>query len=61
MCWFRLNKSVAQVMIRWSVQNGYITIPKSTKVERIVENAKVFDFTLSDDDLKVLVSKNIQR
>jgi len=53
----RLNKSVAQVMIRWSVQSGFITIPKSTKPERIVDNAKIFDFALSDDDMKVLNSK----
>jgi len=52
----RLNKSVAQVLIRWSVQRGYITIPKSTKAERIVENSQVFDFSLSDDDMALLVS-----
>jgi hypothetical protein len=52
----RLNKSVAQVMIRWSVQNGFITIPKSTKPERIIENSAVFDFALTNEDLRVLVS-----
>lgn len=53
----RLNKTVAQVMIRWGVQSGFITIPKSTKPERIIENAKVFDFALTDEDLAVLNSK----
>jgi hypothetical protein len=52
----RLNKTVAQVMIRWSVQNGFITIPKSTKPERIIENSAVFDFALTNEDLEVLVS-----
>jgi len=53
----RLNKSVAQVLIRWSVQRGYITIPKSTKETRIIENSQVFNFTLSDEDMAVLNSK----
>jgi len=46
-------------MIRWSVQLGYITIPKSTKPERIEENANVFDFSLTDEDLAVLVSDRL--
>jgi len=54
----RYNKSVAQLMIRWSVQKGYITIPKSSKEERILENAAVFDWTISQEDIKVLVSTN---
>ena len=45
-------------MIRWSVQKGYITIPKSSKEERILENAAVFDWTISQEDIKVLVSTN---
>ena len=47
---------MAQVLIRWSVQQGYITIPKSTNPGRITENTDVFDFTLSDEDLKALVN-----
>lgn len=57
-CFFtldRYNKSVPQVLIRWSVQKNYITIPKSSKPERIQENADVFDFSISDDDMKTLV------
>jgi diketogulonate reductase-like aldo/keto reductase len=53
----RHNKSFAQVMIRWSVQHGHITIPKSTNFQRIAENAAVFDFNLSDADLKSLSGK----
>jgi len=46
---------VAQLMIRWSVQKGYITIPKSSKEERVLENAAVFDWTISEDDIQILV------
>ena len=52
---FRYGKSAAQIMIRWSVQNGFITIPKSSKPERIKENADVFDWRLSEEDMKLLV------
>lgn len=53
----RVNKSVPQVLIRWSVQSGFITIPKSTKPERIIENAKVFDFALIEEDFEILRTK----
>ncbi|WP_438351964.1 aldo/keto reductase [Paenibacillus sp. FA6] len=45
------NKSIAQVILRWDLHNGIVTIPKSTKEHRIIENADVFDFELSTDDL----------
>jgi 2,5-diketo-D-gluconate reductase A len=41
-------------MLRWSVQRGIPVIPKSTKRERIEENAQIFDFTLSDEDMHAL-------
>ncbi|WP_053375896.1 aldo/keto reductase [Paenibacillus sp. FJAT-27812] len=47
----RYNKSVAQIILRWDLQNGVITIPKSTKEARIIANAEVFDFELSSDDM----------
>ncbi|KAL9975468.1 hypothetical protein ACROYT_G012629 [Oculina patagonica] len=50
----RYKKTVPQLLIRWSVQKDYITIPKSTKPERIQENADIFDFTISDEDMKTL-------
>ncbi|WP_152392835.1 aldo/keto reductase [Paenibacillus guangzhouensis] len=48
----KYNKSVAQVILRWDIQNGIITIPKSTKEHRIVENAAIFDFELTKEDMK---------
>ena len=48
------NKSPAQILIRWSLQNGCVTIPKSSKSERIDENANVFDFELDEEDMSVL-------
>ncbi|AOC92037.1 aldo/keto reductase [Bacillus amyloliquefaciens] len=48
----KYGKSAAQVILRWDLQNGVITIPKSTKKHRIEENANVFDFELSAEDMK---------
>ena len=48
------KKTVAQVMIRWALQHGQSVIPKSVRPERIQENADVFDFNLSDDQMKIL-------
>ncbi|AJK66335.1 MULTISPECIES: aldo/keto reductase [Bacillus amyloliquefaciens group] len=48
----KYGKSAAQIILRWDLQNGVITIPKSTKKHRIEENANVFDFELSADDMK---------
>ena len=51
----RYGKSSAQVLIRWSLQSGFVCIPKSVKEERIVQNGDVFDFNLSDEDMAILV------
>jgi diketogulonate reductase-like aldo/keto reductase len=50
----KYNKSLAQLMIRWSVQKGYITIPKTSKSERVLENAQVFDWSISDEDMQMM-------
>ena len=47
----KYNKSIAQIVLRWDLQKGIITIPKSSNNERIVSNADLFDFELSKDDL----------
>ncbi|MFC2949639.1 aldo/keto reductase [Virgibacillus sediminis] len=52
------GKTVAQVVLRWDLQNGVITIPKSTKEHRIKENADIFDFSLSDEDMERINSLN---
>lgn len=48
------NKSTAQVLIRWSLQKGWVTLPKSDTAERIKANAEVYDFELSAEDMKAL-------
>jgi diketogulonate reductase-like aldo/keto reductase len=50
----RLGRTPAQVLLRWCLQHGTIIIPKSTHRERIEENAQVFDFELSADDMSAL-------
>ena len=50
----RLERTPAQVLIRWSLQREAVVIPKSTHRERIEQNGQVFDFSLSDKDLQVL-------
>jgi diketogulonate reductase-like aldo/keto reductase len=50
----RLGRTPAQVLLRWCVQRDLVALPKSTHRERIAENAKVFDFFLSDTDIAEL-------
>jgi len=50
----RYDKTPAQVMLRWHIQQGRQVIPKSTRPERIVENFDVFDFLLTDADLAAI-------
>jgi diketogulonate reductase-like aldo/keto reductase len=50
----RVGRTPAQVLVRWSLQKGLIVIPKSTHRDRIEENSRVFDFTLSDEDMAEL-------
>ena len=52
----KYSKSPAQLMIRWGIEHGLVVIPKSTREERIRENSQVFDFDISDDDMRSLDS-----
>ncbi|QUL54768.1 aldo/keto reductase [Paenibacillus tritici] len=52
------GKSVAQIILRWDLQHGIVTIPKSTKEQRIIENASLFDFELSRADMERIDSLN---
>lgn len=50
----KYGKSAAQVLIRWSLQHGFLPLPKSTHAERISQNADVFDFELTDAEVAAL-------
>lgn len=52
------DKSTAQVIIRWDLQSGVVTIPKSVKEHRIVANADVFDFELSAEEMTAIDALN---
>ncbi|MEH7349344.1 aldo/keto reductase [Gottfriedia acidiceleris] len=54
----KYNKSVAQVILRWDLQHDVVTIPKSIKEHRIVENANIFDFELTQEDMENIDSLN---
>ena len=50
----KYGKSTAQVMVRWQVQRGIVCLTKTVKPERMRENLDVFDFELSDEDMKAI-------
>jgi len=50
----RVERTPAQVLLRWSLQRGTIVIPKSTHRERIEENGALFDFELAEEDMAAL-------
>jgi diketogulonate reductase-like aldo/keto reductase len=50
----RYGRSSAQILIRWGLQKGFVTLPKSAHEERIRENADVFEFCISDEDMEAL-------
>lgn len=52
----KYNKSAAQIILRWDLQKGVVTIPKSAKKERILTNAAIFDFELTADEVAFLDS-----
>ncbi len=52
------NKTIAQVIIRWHLQNDLIVIPKSVTPSRIIENADVYDFSLAVEEIKAIDDLN---
>lgn len=54
----KYGKSAAQIVLRWDLQNGVIVIPKSVKEHRIRENADIFDFELSAEDMAAIDELN---
>ena len=53
-----LAASAAQVALRWLTQRGVVAIPKSSHKERMAQNFDIFDFTLTDDDMKSIAKLN---
>ncbi|QQE75525.1 aldo/keto reductase [Brevibacillus composti] len=54
----KYGKSPAQVVLRWDLQNGVVTIPKSVTPERIRQNADIFDFTLTSEEMERIEALN---
>jgi diketogulonate reductase-like aldo/keto reductase len=52
----KYQKSPVQLVLRWNIQKGVVTIPKSVTPERIIHNADIFDFELSPEDLEKIDS-----
>lgn len=50
----KYNKTIAQIVLRWDLQKGVVTIPKSSKKERIIANSDIFDFEISQEDVQLL-------
>jgi len=50
----RTAHTPAQVLLRWCVQHGFVTLPRSSNPQRIAENARIFDFELTEADLAEL-------
>lgn len=50
----KYNRSIAQICIRWSLQKGFLPLPKSVTPSRIADNLKVFDFNLTEDDVRLI-------
>lgn len=55
----KYGKTAAQIILRWDVQHGVVTIPKSVTPSRIRENADIFDFELSAEDMALIDSLNL--
>ncbi len=50
----KYEKDIAQLVLRWSLQKGVVTIPKSNRRERIKSNARIFDFEITASDMKAI-------
>ena len=54
----KYNKSVAQIILRWNLQRGVIVIPGSSNRQHIIENTEIYDFELSNEDMKRISELN---
>ncbi|MGE5449330.1 MAG: aldo/keto reductase [Bacteroidales bacterium] len=50
----KYGKSPVQITLRWEIQKGVVTIPKSVTPERIIHNAQIFDFEINDSDMALI-------
>lgn len=57
----RLSKTPAQVVLRWGIQRGTAIIPKTSKPERLIENADIFDFELTQQEMEAISALNRDR
>ena len=57
----KYNKTPAQIILRWHLQSGYIAIPGSKNPDHIKENINIFDFELSEEDMKEIYNINQMR
>ncbi len=52
----KYEKTPAQVILRWHLQRGIVSLPKSVHKERMIQNADIFDFELSQEDMEMMYS-----
>lgn len=57
----KFGKSNSQVILRWDIQNEVITIPKSVRKERMAQNADIFDFSLTDEEMQIINAMNLDK
>lgn len=57
----RYHKTIAQIVLRWHIQNGVVVIPKSVHENRILENSQIFDFELHDKDMEKIDALNMTK
>lgn len=55
----KYDKTVAQVILRWHIEQGVIIIPKSVRKERMAENLDIFDFTLNEEDMNQIATLDL--
>lgn len=55
----KYGKTAAQVVLRWNTQRGVVIIPKSSRVERMEQNIDIWDFTLTDEEMETISSKDM--
>ena len=55
----KYGKTAAQVALRWNTQRGVVIIPKSSRVERMEQNMDIWNFTLTDEEMETISSKDM--